>query len=215
MIEPWVELDVELFKEIFYAYLNHEGNSAKKVIEIQNISNISLGASPSEETRIFLGAGLDPFEWREDNEMVCLMYEKFVEAGMGDKMKDDLSILNICYFQEGSPLISPIGATKNNTELFLDTCFGDMEDIEKNPLYSTIKDLDQTVVWYKRNKKGKIDYVTTRPKVSDRDKLVRIRAMDLEDWKHMMLEGTTIGRFPNKYKTDDIKKKDIIREDGY
>ena len=211
MINDWAEIDVELFKEIFNTYLNHGGNTTEKVIEIQNISSICLGAGPRDECRIFIGAGLDPLEWKEDNEMVYKMYKSFLDAGLGDKMKNDLSILNVCYFQDGSPMISPIGATKNNIDLFLDTCFGNKEDIQKNPLYKTIKDLDQTVIWYRRRKDGKINYVTSRPNISDKEKLIRIRAMDLDDWKTMMLEGTTVGRFPEKYKVNDIKQDDIIR----
>jgi hypothetical protein len=211
MINEWAEVDVELFKEIFNTYLNHEGSTAEKVIEIQNISSIILGANSRDECRIFIGAGLDPLEWKEDNRAVYEMYKRFLDIGLEDKIKNDLSILNICYFQDGSPMISPIGASKSNIDLFLDTCFGNKDDIKKNPLYLAIKDLDQTVVWYRRRSDGKINYVSSRPNIPDRDKLVRIRTMDLSDWKKMMLEGSTVGRFPEKYRADDIKKDDIFR----
>lgn len=209
MIQDWVEIDVELFKTIFYTYLNHEGNSEGKVIEIQYIPNIWEATKSEDEVRMFLGSGIDPFEFKDANEMVCKMYEKFMKMGMTD-VKDDLKKLNICYFQEGLPLISPIGATPTNIQLFLDTCFGDDKDIADNKMYKTLRSLDKMVVWYIRNAAGKIVYDNSRRSVPDNKKMVRIRAIDLDDWKKMIYEGITLRCFPDRYKKGDVKREDIV-----
>ena len=207
MIGKWEEISVELFKEIFNFYLNHEGSSVDKVIEIQNIQCIGQ----DNETRIFLGSKMNPLDWKEDNKLVVELYDKMKKHGLGEKVLDDISILNVCYFQQGAPLISPIGATSENINLFLMTCFGNKEELDDNPLFSLIKDINETVVWYRRGSDGKINYVTTRPKISDSDKLVRIRVMDYKDWEKIISEGTRSGYFPDKYKKDDIKAEDINR----
>lgn len=210
MIKEWVEIDVELFKTIFNSYLNHEGDSTDKVIEIQYIPNIWEAQSPAEEVRMFLGSGIDPFEFRDANSVICKMYERFVKEGLINEIEEDLKKLNICYFQEGQPLISPIGATDTNIRLFMDTCFGDEDDIKDNEMYKTLRKLDKMVLWYVRNKNGKIVYDSSRKSVPDSKKTVRIRSIDLSDWKKMILEGVTLGRFPEKYKKDDVDKEDII-----
>lgn len=214
MIQEWVELDVELFKTIFYTYLNHEGNSEGKVIEIQYIPNIWEAEKSEDEVRIFLGSGLDPFEFQEANSAVCEMYERmcerFSKMGLEEEIKNDLKKLNVCYFQEGIPLISPIGATDTNIKLFLDTCFGDDEAISDNELYQTLRKLDKMVVWFVRNEDGKIVYDSSRKAVPDSKKLVRIRAIDLDDWKKMIYEGITLRCFPDRYKKGDVKREDII-----
>lgn len=211
MIGEWTEINLELFKEIFNAYLDHSGTTTSKVVEIQNISQIVLGIKPSEETRIFFGAGVDPFDWKEDNELVCRLYDQMIEAGYGDKMKNDLSILNICHFQEGSPMISPLGPTKANIDLFFKTSFGSESDIEDDPKFDVISDMPTAVLWYEKTKDGGIYYDMSRKKdLPDSSRYVRIRAIDLEDWKDMMLEGTTLCRFPEKYKKGDLSKDSIV-----
>ena len=133
-----------------------------------------------------------------------------LKMGLEEEIKNDLKKLNVCYFQEGIPLISPIGATDTNIKLFLDTCFGDDEAISNNELYQTLRKLDKMIVWFVRNKDGKGVYDSSRKAVPDSKKLVRIRAIDLDDWKKMIFEGMTIGAFPSKYKKGDVKREDII-----
>ena len=209
MIKDWVEIDVELFKTIFYSYLHHEGNSVGKVIEIQYIPNIWEASRSEDEVRMFLGSGIDPFEFKDANEMVCEMYEKLMVMG-ATEVKEDLKKLNICYFQEGIPLISPIGATDTNVDIFLNTCFGNDEDIVDSDMYKTFRSLDKMIVWFVRNSAGKIVYDTSRKTVPDNKKLVRVRSIDLDDWKKMIYEGITLHCFPDRYKKGDVKKEDIL-----
>ena len=209
MIKDWVEIDVELFKTIFYSYLHHEGNSVGKVIEIQYIPNIWEASRSEEEVRMFLGSGIDPFEFKDANETVCKMYENLMVMGVTE-VKEDLKKLNICYFQEGIPLISPIGATDINVDIFLNTCFGNDEDIVDSDMYKTFRSLDKMIVWFVRNSAGKIVYDTSRKTVPDNKKLVRIRSIDLDDWKKMIYEGITLRCFPDRYKKGDVKKEDIL-----
>jgi len=214
MIKDWVEIDVELFKTIFNSYLNHSGDSVDKVIEIQYIPNIWEAANEKDEVRMFIGSGLDPFEFESSSSPIRKIYEKFSEMGMGKEIREDLKKLNLCYFQEGRPLISPIGATPTGSELFWNTCFGDDEAISDSEFYQTLRSLDKMVVWYVRGRNGKIIYDSTRKAIPDSKKLVRIRAIDLDDWKKMIYEGITLGCFPDRYKKGDIKKEDIVCKGG-
>lgn len=212
MINPWVEVSVGLFRDIFKAYLGHSGDTEGKVIEIQNLASIYFHDDRTCSARIFLGAGMDPFEFGRSNEALCDLKEAFERMGMGEKFMNDLKVLNICYFCDGEALISPVGATKTNTDMFFITCFGDSSDMDRVPsLRDSISDTSKMVVWFKRDSDGKYIYDSSRkPGTDDEAKQVRIRVMDLEDWKTMMLEGETLRRFPEKYKKDDIKKDEII-----
>ena len=214
MIQEWREIDLDLFRQIFSAYLNHQGDTEGKVLEIQNISGIYFEDFTDEDgscCRIFLGAGMNPLEFREFNELVAETYDKFgdLDPEFQNKIEEDLKILNVCYFQSGQPLISPIGATKKTIDIFFLTCFGGMSEIAKFKEVPLEK-FEHSILWYSKDSEGNVKYNNLREDdISDLDKLIRVRVMDLSDWKKMVYEGITLQCFPDRYKTEDLHKEDI------
>lgn len=214
MIQNWVEISVDLFREIFDSYISHKGNSADKVIEIQNPAEIYYGTN----SRTFIGAGIDPFEFRTYNELMCQACES-LEHGHPDKaesLREDINILNSCDIPKyiSGPLISPIGATPENIKLWWVVHFGSISDMEAlSSLKDKIDDFKVGVCWYFRDENGKIVYDMRRKNTAtnEKDMLIRIRSIDLADWKKMIYETISINEFPAEYMKEDIKKEDFSK----
>lgn len=213
MIQNWVEISVDLFREIFESYVSHRGNSTEKVIEIQNPAEIYFGTN----ARTFIGAGLDPFEFRSFNEVMCKtceMLEKGGDLGDSASLREDIKILNSCDIPKyiAGPLISPVGATPENLKLWWTIHFGSLSDMEKiSTVKDKIDDFKAGISWYFRNKNGKIVYDMRRENnIDEKDMLIRIRSIDLADWKKMVYETISINEFPAEYMKEDMKKEDFF-----
>ncbi len=208
MIQNWVEVEVELFREIFDSFLNHSGDTTGKVIEIQSPASIWYKGRDDMQARIFLGSGINPLEYRKWNEAICSVYEHLTDLfGEETSLKDDYGRLNLCMFGH-APFITTVGSCEDTVKMFWETSFASEDEFsERNK--KLIK-LDQLVMWY--YKKGdKIYYDMRRLPRKDVDHLVRIRVMDLDDWKKIVSDAIVNGgEFSKDFTKDDIKKSDMV-----
>ena len=209
MINQWNEIDLEMFYELFDLYKNHYGTSENKVIEIQNLSGKYYDEVPY--TRIFLGSRINPLDYREWNSGICAVYDTFKDALGKEEIEEEFRVLNLCFFAESAgPMITPFGPTPKNIDTFFATSFGDSEKIKNTPRerkggYSRL------ILWYTRDKNGKIVYDMSRKKivVPDDKRYIRIRTMDFLDWTLAIKESIVHARVPDYFTKDDIKKEDF------
>lgn len=207
MIQNWVEIDVGLFREIFESFLNHQGDTQDKIIELQSPAAIWYNSIDNVAgTRIFIGSGIDPMDYRKWNEPICKIYENFSEM-FGDEVKADYKKLNLCMFGR-APYITTMGSCEETIKMFWETSFASRDEFsERN---KNLANLDQLVMWYYRKGK-KIYYDMRRIPRKDVEHLIRIRVMDLRDWKNeVALALANDGAFRDSFIKDDIKKSDMV-----
>lgn len=206
MINQWSEVDLELFYEIFDFYKNHKGSSEDKVIEIQNISGKYFDEVPY--TRIFLGAKINPLDYRESNPGICSVYDTFKDSLGKRELDEEFRVLNLCFYcAAGGPLITPFGPTAKNIDTFFATSFGDTDAVKRTSMKKSM--YNRLILWYTKDKDGKIVYDMSRAPITvpDSQRLVRIRTMDFSDWKKMIDESTRCAKFPDYFEKDDISSE--------
>ena len=206
MITQWSEVDLELFYDIFDFYKNHGGSSEDRVIEIQNISGKYFNEVPY--TRIFLGAKINPLDYRESNEGICAVFDTFKDKIGGKELEREFSVFNLCFYcVAGGPLITPFGPTEKNIDTFFATSFGDLKDVKRTSVKKSM--YNRLILWYTRDKDGKIVYDMSRAPITipDSQRLIRIRVMDFKDWKNMIDESRRYAKFPDEFEKDDISRE--------
>ena len=206
MIHPWTEIDIEFFKEIFEHYKNHQGESEDKVIEIQNLSGIHYNEVPT--VRVFIGAKINPLDYRDWNSGICSVFDNFSGIIGDDYTKEEFSTLNMCFFSTG-PLITPFGHGNKNSDTFMITAFGNMDELKKTVIPAPS---DRLVMWYRKEPDGTIVYDMTRQPTDlpDTKRFIRIRMMDFSDWKKIIDGAIKHAKFPDDFTKDDLKKEDFV-----
>ena len=210
MISQWSEVDLEMFYEIFNFYKEHRGHSEDKIIEIQNLSGKYYEEVPY--TRIFLGSKINPLDYREWNTGICAVYDTFKDQIGVDQIEKEFSTFNLCFVAEGmGPMITPFGPTDKNIKTFFATSFGDMAEINDSPISKKDGLFSRLILWFTRDKNGKIIYDMSRKQNStpDTKRLVRIRTMDFSDWKKVVDSSIIYAKIPDDFAKDDVRKEDF------
>ena len=209
MINQWNEIDLEMFYELFDFYRNHKGTSENKVIEIQNLSGKYYEEIPY--TRIFIGSKINPLDYREWNSGICAVYDTFKDTLGKDELDEEFRVLNLCFFAESAgPMITPFGPTPKNIDTFFATSFGDSEKMQ-NTSMERKGGYSRLILWYTRDKDGKIVYDMSRKKTTlpDTKRYIRVRTMDFSDWKLAIEDSIIHARVPDYFSKDDITKEDF------
>lgn len=201
MINEWANIDLDLFREVLQKYLCHIGDSDNKVIEIQNLFDIYFEVS--QPTRIFIGAKLDPYDWPDWNTKLINIIE---DVGKDNFYKN--CDLLFCSVSGQGPLLSPLPRSGKTFNIFWSTAFGDEESIAgawKG------KNAARLVLWYAKDKSGKIIYDITRAKtaLSDTERFVRIRIMDYYECRNIINRIIKTTRIPEEFSKEDLKKSDF------
>lgn len=186
MIYKWCQIDLEMFEEIFNEYVSLASWSVNKVLEVQNIPSIILGQNSE---RFYLGNGIKLSDWISWNEGSIMLLDTINNALPGFK---DLIINNnkisSCFLCDSGPKVTPMGIDIHYKILW-NTYFGQNFKIEDKFIF---KDVDCEIrpdFWFTKTGEDP-ELITYRPSktrcLSNSQKFVRIRAIDLSDWKEMI-----------------------------
>lgn len=186
MIYKWCEIDLEMFEEIFNEYVSLASWSVDKVLEVQNIPSIILG---QRSDRFYLGNGIKLLDWVSWNEESIMLIDSFNNAFPG--IKDtilDKSKLSTCSLCNSEPKITPMGIDVH-FKILWNTYFGQNFKIENKFIFKGADCDIRTDLWFTKSKADS-ELITYRPgktrKLDNSQKFVRIRAIDLGDWKEMI-----------------------------
>lgn len=186
-----------MFKDIFDAYWNGENWTCDKVLEIQNPIAIK---TDWPEIRVYFGKGIDIHEWAEWNKSALSILNS-MNSFMPMSSLITNSKVSMCLLDKG-PRITPLGSVDVHYNLIWNMCFGSNENIDLDIKFAfdTGKSL---CLWYTKEDNK---YIIEPEKFNNYDnftKQIRVRSIDLEDWKKMMRNYT---------KTEDKKYLEISND---
>lgn len=200
MIYKWNFVRVDIFKEIFNTYWNKEGNTEKQVIELQNFKKDETG----ETVRIFFGKGIKFNDWKKYNEDTYEFIKnanKLLSDIKGTKVDIcDEAIISMC-MTDGGPKVTPLRTETEHEELiFKGMIDNDIDSIkdDKSKLLTEMSQSFLQVLTVKDDDTGvfRIEGEGTG--------YIRVRAMDLKDWKENVKVYAETGKFSEEFTKDDI-----------
>lgn len=207
-MKKWSEIDIKTFKDIFDLYWNGGSNFDNKVIEIRDL--IAYFSNKDYDTplrRYFIGNGIKYGEWEQ------YVYSRFnirdvlnkdyspIDSSKCIELMDNTSCLTICSSYNGELSIFPFGCKEDNSNniliqkdlLWNKICMDlsnknfdlfdslDKDSNNSDPLITTI------LRFFKEgNKYFPITKSSLDEKIGYSNTFVRIRSMELDEWKEMM-----------------------------
>ena len=219
----WNEIDIELFKDVFTAYFSHKGSLDNKVLEIQNLRSISSG---SPEARVFFGSGIKIENYKKWNSCALAISEALTSmfGSFPDFRKFEDCEISMCIFEQG-PIIIPIGSTPGHDKIILSSYFGidvskTSDNINLLQVIDKLKEKRQNTksslnLYYYSKDNDKKYYLCDKNDSKEFVKKVRLRTMDLDEWKQLTHDYIISGyKLPENIYKDDVNKKDIEKMDN-
>ena len=194
-----------MFKDIFDAYWKGEDWTRDKVLEIQNPMAIKTNWP---ELRVYFGKGIDINEWADWNKGALSIINNMNSYIPMNSILTDQK-LSMCLLDKG-PRITPLGSVNIHYDLIWNMCFGANQKLDLDFDITTPESDKSLCLWYTKNK---TKYIVEPGQFGNYDnftKMIRIRSIDLADWKDMMRNYT------KNYNNDclnidnDIPKRSII-----
>lgn len=220
----WNEIDIDLFKDVFKAYFNHEGNLDDKVLEVQNLNSIY---HDSPDVRVFFGSGIeikDYVKWNTNALAISDALEHVFGSFPNFRRLEDCEI-SMCIFEQG-PIIIPIGSSPGHDNIILASYFGIEFPIDDNN--AKVANIIKSIEKERRNKSMYLYYYYCNNGIdkkyyisSSKDNLgdefikkVRVRTMTLNEWKQLTKNYITSNyKLPDEIFKGDVDKDSIIKVD--
>lgn len=204
MIYKWNLVKPEIFKEVFDSFWNKKDTTKNLVLELQNFmkdyTDADQGLSP---VRIFFGQGIKFMDWVKYNEDAYDMIKRTNEclsriAGSPiDICKE--AILSMCMTDDG-PKITPLRTKSEHDELIFKGMIDDDIDSIVDDKCRTLTMLSQSFI-QPRIFKTKSGVLKSKGKGQP---YVRIRAIEVNDWKDNISYYAENKTFKTEFIKDDI-----------
>lgn len=202
MIYKWNLVKPDVFKDIFDRFWNKQGNTEKLILELQNFSpNDEPGELP---IRLFFGQGIQFNDWIDYNKDTYKLikttneYLSSLKGSPVDICKE--ANLSMCMTEEG-PKITPLKSKAEHDELI----FKGM--IDEDSLDSIVDEKCRMLTKLSRNFL-KINIVKTKAGIfktnGKGEHYVRVRAMDVDDWKEHINHYAENDSFLENFTKDDF-----------
>ena len=204
MIYKWNEISLDMFKDVFDAYWRGDDWTCDKVLEIQNPIAIK---SYWSDSRIYFGKGIDINEWSDWNKESLRLINS-INPHISMKSLITNQKISMCLL-EGGPRITPLGSVGVHYNLIWNMCFGADQKISSDLELSFPRE-KSLCLWYTKED-GK--YIIDPYKYNDYDnftKMIRVRSIDLVDWKEMMKNYTKTNDISYLDMSNDIPKQSIV-----
>ena len=195
MIYKWNLVRGDVFEDIFNTFQNKQGNTEKLVLEIQNFFQ---NKDDEETVRVFFGNGINYEDWLKDN---LEMYSRLKDS---KSFQESLKGLKMCITETGSVTINPCieiedlifkGIVNNDVTKIVDPAVKCLATYSQ-ATYLNAKLIKDPITGDLRaseiNKGGEVGYI-------------RVRAMDLKDWKNNLKFYSRNGYFNPKFIENDLK----------
>lgn len=205
MIYKWNELDFHHFEEFLKAFENKEEWTKKVILELQDPYPILF----EKPRRVFIGYGINVEDYAQYNERFLKIVSMF-KSGIPDLDMLGKDSISICYLTKDGPSIIPLVGSQLNGSfgIMRSALFG--EKSKEAETMSRIFPGESTGpgVWYQKDKTlGRVIWIPQIKDVPSKEKFVRFRTIDLEDWKRL-IEDWMNGNYEEISK-DDLKKEDF------
>lgn len=206
MIHKWNELDFYHFDEFLSNFENGDEWTKKVVLELQDPYSILLG----KQKRVFLGYGIKVKDYEKYNERF-LKLVNILQSGVPDLNILEKESLSLCYLsKEEGPVIVPLVGSDSkggSRSVVRHMLFGDTN--KEADIIGKILNADPGPgVWYEKDPDlGRVLWIPQRKGISQNNRIIRFRTIDLEDWKRLIsdwINGNT-----EEISKDDLKKEDF------
>lgn len=206
MIYKWNELDFHHFEEFLKAFENKEEWTKKVILELQDPYSILFG----KPRRVFIGYGINVEDYAQYNERFLKLVNIF-KSGIPDFDMLGKDSISICCLTKDGPCITPlVGGQLNGGSFGIMRNFLFGEKSKEADLINSIfpeQSNSGPGIWYQKNEGKRVVWIPQKEGVSAKERFVRFRTIDLNDWKRLVDEWM-VG-VCEEISEGDLKKEDF------
>ena len=207
MIYNWNIVRTETFKDIFTTFWNKQGKTESFVLELQNF--ITKEECDETPVRIFFGNGIKIEDWIRYNYRAYLLLNQF-QTILNEEPKECKeqpflrTNLSLCIATDEGPKITPINVEEMEEFIFRGLIDNDIDAI-KSDNYKNFAKCSQDLFKVRliKDLSGSFTRDNSKENNSEGPRFVRVRAIDLNNWKENINFFVQNGCFKKEFVKND------------